>query len=49
MADTMTDNPYYEMDEFGINNPMEDFGIDNPYGFDQETMYEGTLDGEIVE
>ena len=39
MADTMTDNPYYE---------MEDFGIDNPYGFDQETMYDGTLDGEIV-
>ena len=48
MADTMTDNPYYEMDEFGIYNPMEDFGIDNPYGFDQETMYDGTLDGEIM-
>lgn len=40
MVDTMEDNPYYD---------MEDFGIHNPYGSDQESAYDGTLDGEIVE
>ena len=40
MTDTMEDNPYYD---------MEDFGIHNPYGSDQESAYDGTLDGEIME
>lgn len=40
MVDTMEDNPYYD---------MEDFGIHNPYVSDQESAYDGTLDGEIME